>query len=200
MVDPAYHSGRGGRVGNGGRARNVDPENIETQVRYLNLARTALGWAVLFKEFGSLQERFDAAKKRGMIPAAATIASFVSHAGSVFSETTNLALRHAQTLATWQFQYWARVGQETGFSQDLMALKWEGRAKAFAKWGRMLSAGSGVLQVVSGALDLINAIENDDARAGVAAGHTIAQGGIAIGARCSGQVRWPPQQCPGLSH
>jgi hypothetical protein len=164
-----------------GALRNIDSENVEIQVRYLNMARTALGWAVLWKEFGSLQERFDAAKKRGMIPAAATIASFVSHAGSVISETTNLALRHAQTLATWQFEYWARLGQETGISQDVMALKWEGRAKAFAKWSRMLSAGSGVLQVVSGALDLINAIENDDARAGVAAGHTIAQGGIAIG-------------------
>ena len=68
----------------------------------------------------------------------------------------------------------------------MTALRWEARAKAFAKWSRVLSGGSGVLQVVSGALDLINAIENDDARAGIAAGHTIAQGGIAFGGAAVG--------------
>ena len=46
-----------------------------------------------------------------------------------------------------------------------------------------------MLQVVSGALDLINAIEADDARAGFAAGHTIAQGGITFGGAALGAAR-----------
>ncbi len=170
------------------------------QVRMVNLGRTAIGWAALWEEYQSLGDRYEAARKRGLLDRAATLADFVNHATSVLTETANAVVRVFQTSAAAKAAAYAAasraagVGAGTaaegvGFMDDAIAevnrARWQGRADAFGVM-RYAAGFAGAVQIVSSTLNLIRAIRDEDLRAGVGAGHGIAQGGITLGGAITG--------------
>jgi hypothetical protein len=156
----------------------------DAQVRFANVGRTALGWAALWEEGGTLQERMVAARRRGLLDASATAADFVSRATAVGSETLSVAVRSFETTAAAQTAAWARALRANGIPMtvaEAQHAQWNGRLQAF-KGLRLGAVGlAGSLQLVSSTLNLVRAIRDQDLRAGVAAGHGVVQGGITLG-------------------
>lgn len=162
------------------RAGVADAE-IQALIHNANVFRTAVGLAALFEESLTLSERYAAARKRGLLPAAATLTKFMAHAALVSGDASAMVVRSLAARAALQVELWTKLGD------PVMEQRWASRAASLGRWGRFLAGGAGAFQMVSGTLDFLDAIDRDDPRAEVAAAHTIAQGaasvvGVALGA------------------
>ncbi len=152
--------------------------DLETEVRGANAVRTAIGLWAVWGEYQTLEERFEAARQKGLIPASATIAKFTAHVGSVVSESVSLTVRGLTALASLQANAFKAAGAVE------LAEVWAGRVstlKNIGTWlGKWVAGGAGVLQIVAGALDFVSAWESGDQRAERAAIHSIAQGSVSL--------------------
>jgi len=163
----------------------------EAQVRLVNYGRIALSWASLWKDAGTLQERLELAKRKGLLDASATLVDFISRSTTTAVDTTN-AVVGLLTKSTTQLRD-AVVKSSLQMVRNPQAFG--DAAAAEARYARRLVqfegfrwAGgiSGGFQIVSGVLGLIRAIRDEDLRAGVGAGHSIVQGGITLGGAITG--------------
>jgi hypothetical protein len=160
----------------------------DNQVRWINAGRTAVGWAALWEDYKTLGDRYEAARRGGLIAKSATIAEFVNRATSVLTESANAALaffkwktevyQAAMSAARTAGSASGGIAEEA--SAELRRMRWQNRADALGAM-RYAVGIAGAVQIVSSTLNLIRAIENDDVRAGVGAGHGIIQGGITLG-------------------
>ena len=162
---------------------SISAANLEASVKSVGYVRSAVGWAAVWSEFSTLDERLEAAKKKGLISQSATVAKMVSHATSALTEATNVVLGQMASFAKAQA---AALAGETAAGAAEWSAAWKAEADALKSWSNKLSGIAGVISIISGSLDLIEAIHNDDPRAARAAVHTIAQGVVSVGAVITG--------------
>ena len=166
----------------------------EAQVRLMNYGRIAIGVLALWKDFDTLDERLAEARRKGWINEYGKYAELISRCTTIAVDTTNAvvgllrasttSLRDAAVKASLQAAFRPVVGGRFG---DLAAaqVRYQARLTQFEglRWAGGLSGG---VQIVSGLWNLVIAIRDDDVRGGVAAGHSIAQGGITLGGAITG--------------
>jgi hypothetical protein len=154
----------------------------DARVRVVNLGRTAISWLALWEDYQTIGDRVEAAKSRGMLDKAATIAQFVDRATTVTVESFNAFVNLYKDVASRTATQLAKVG--SGFMDDAVAEARKVRWRTHAEAVGVLRLGVGIagaLQIGSNLLGLIRAIRDDDVRGGVGAAHGLAQGSITLG-------------------
>jgi hypothetical protein len=110
-----------------------------------------------------------------------TVAQLVQKALEVVKDSSKLIAQGVKTYATWKAGTYAE--------QSVGRLEWEGVAKQAGNFsweegklapGQYLGAAIGAAQIVVGLIDFHDAMEKNDTRGMIAAGHEVVQGGAAV--------------------
>jgi hypothetical protein len=157
--------------------------SLDQQIRQADVVRLAIGWAAVFQEASTFDERMAAAARKGLLPTTATAAKMVSHATSVLSDSVKFILKSMETRAG---SIAASALPYMTDAEKAAAELFKTEAEGLKMLGRGLSAGAGVVAIVSGTLDLVKAVQDNDNRAARAAVHSIAQGAVSLGAAITG--------------
>jgi hypothetical protein len=163
----------------------------EAQVRLMNYGRIAISAAALWTDFQTLDERVAEARRKGWIDESGKYVEFVSRMTTTAVDTTNAVvglLKESTSKVRDTFikeSMRAAAGKGSFGSAAFAEYKWAKRLSQFEglRWAGGLSGGA---QIVSGVWNLVIAIRDEDLRGGVAAGHSIAQGGITLGSAITG--------------
>jgi hypothetical protein len=157
--------------------------SLDEQIRQADVVRLAIGWAGVFQEASTFDERMAAAARKGLLAGTVTAAKMASHATSVLTDSVKFILKSME----------ARAGNIAASALPYMTDAEKAAAELFKTeaaglkmLGRYLSAGAGILSIVSGTLDLVKAVQDNDDRAARAAVHSIAQGAVSLGAAITG--------------
>lgn len=168
----------------------------EAQVRLMNYGRTVLSAAALWTDFRTLDERVAEARRKGWINVSGVYVEFFSRMTTTAVDTTNavVGLLKASTEKALSSVRDTMVkisthgaASKAGQAGNLMFAEYK-LAKRVSQFEGFRWAGgiSGGVQIVSSVWNLVIAIRADDLRGGVAAGHSIVQGGITLGTAITG--------------
>lgn len=160
----------------------------EAQVRLMNYGRIALSWAALWTDYRTLDERVAEARRKGWINEYGKYAEFVSRMTTTAVDTTNAVVGLLKESTSKVRDTFIKMSMQANVpfgDRALAEYKYAKRLSQFQglRWAGGLSGGA---QIVSGVWNLVIAIRDEDLRGGVAAGHSIAQGGITLGSAITG--------------
>jgi hypothetical protein len=158
---------------------SLSPVHLDALVQSADVVRTAIGWSSIWKEYQTLDKRLDEARKKGLFfGEAATMGKFLAHGTSVVTESTKYILKLSETYAKAKAAAWA--AESMAGAKEVAAL-WKTEAEGLKSLSGKLSGAAGLVSIISGVLDLITAVQDNDDPAARAAVFSIAQGGVSLG-------------------